>query len=107
MSSKSQSRLGTRAKQIEEEKKKKEHNQEHTRSNAQYQDHELRRGATRYAHAQYTRTRAKQIEEKKKKEHNQEHTRSNAQYQDHELRQALHVMHMLKLTAQTASFGRA
>ena len=51
MSSKSQSRLGTRAKQIEE-KKKKEHNQEHTRSNAQYQDHELRQGATRYAHAQ-------------------------------------------------------
>ena len=36
----------------EEKEKEKEYNQEHTRSNAQYQDHELRRGATRYAHAQ-------------------------------------------------------
>ena len=35
-----------------EKEKEKEYNQEHTRSNAQYQDHELRRGATRYAHAQ-------------------------------------------------------
>ncbi|KAI9442033.1 hypothetical protein BJY52DRAFT_1229221 [Lactarius psammicola] len=36
----------------EEKEKEKEYNQEHTRSNAQYQDHELRRGTTRYAHAQ-------------------------------------------------------